>query len=706
MPDSLPAAPLPGPVPLRAYPDNGLADYVLHSRYTRHRPDLGRRETFAEALGRAADMHRTFLAGQLGLRVAGHPASTAAAPAEHALLSHAVVGQTVASLLDAAFAAALGRRVLPSLRSLQFGGPAILGHHARLYNCAFSPADRPAFFREFLYLLLAGTGCGFSVQRHHVARLPPLASRPLRHPPEVRPHRIADTIEGWADALDFLVRSHLEGFRAAFDYGLIRPAGSPLVTSGGHANGALPLRRSLEDIDSLLRRASGRQLRPIEVHDLCLLAARAVLSRGPRRSASICLFSADDEEMLHAKSGSWARRHPERATCDLAAVLGRDPANAPRFRRILAAQLADGEPGCFLSDHPDHGCNPCGEVGLHPVLEPPLPDATLERLRAAGLPGPLPPDARLSGWQLCNLSTINGGAVRSAADFLGACVHASVLGTIQAAYASLGYLGPVTCALAATDALLGVSICGCLDQPGLLLDPGLLERGARLARAVNQLLAPTLGLTPAARVTCVKPEGTAALLLGTAAGVHPHHARHYFRRVRAPRTLPVYRHFQAANPAMTEPSALAPGTDDVITFPLSAPPGALVRDDVGALAFLGHVRLLRRHWVIPGEAPHPRSPGLHHNVSHTCTVHPEELDAVADFLWDHREEFSGITILGPSTADRFAQPPLQAVVTEADIRRWNHLGCHPVDYSRVPDDPDPAAGIRPPPCTVMGCTAP
>jgi ribonucleoside-triphosphate reductase len=294
----------------------------------------------------------------------------------------------------------------------------------------------------------------------------------------------------------------------------------------------------------------------------------------------------------------------------------------------------------------------------------------------------------------------------TAADFLGACVHASVLGTIQAAYASLGYLGPVTCALAATDALLGVSICGCLDQPGLLLDPGLLERGARLARAVNQLLAPTLGLTPAARVTCVKPEGTAALLLGTAAGVHPHHARHYFRRVRAPRTLPVYRHFQAANPAMTEPSALAPGTDDVITFPLSAPPGALVRDDVGALAFLGHVRLLRRHWVIPGEAPHPRSPGLHHNVSHTCTVHPEELDAVADFLWDHREEFSGITILGPSTADRFAQPPLQAVVTEADIRRWNHLGCHPVDYSRVPDDPDPAAGIRPPPCTVMGCTAP
>jgi ribonucleoside-triphosphate reductase (thioredoxin) len=677
---------------LQCYADNGLSDYIAISKYARHRPDLRRRELFPEAVARVEGMHRQHFRDRLERPLPAPGRDSPAAPEDRARLAAALGGRTLGDAIRRAFAAVEARRVLPSMRSLQFGGAAILRNQARMFNCAFSPVDRVEFFREFLFLLLAGTGCGFSVQRHHVARLPALPVRGEEMDLPVEHHAIADTIEGWADALHVLMSSHWERFKVEFNYSAVRPRGSQLRTSGGRAPGHLPLKQALLEIERVLGGAAGRHLRPVEIYDICMFAARSVLSGGVRRSATICLFSPDDEEMMAAKTGDWFARHPQRSASNNSAVIPRSAGDDTAFRRLFAAQREFGEPGFYFTDDPDHGCNPCCEIGLHPVVGGERDDPVeVARLRALGYQGPLGPETRLSGWQMCNLSTINGAAVAEPGDFLDACIEAAVLGTLQAAYTDIPYLGPVSRYLNERDALLGVSVCGFMDNPGLLFDPALLERGARLARAANRLVAGVLGIRPAVRVTCVKPEGTASLLLGAASGIHPHHARHYFRRVQANRRDPVYRHFAAANPHLVEPSAYRPETDDVITFAVEAPEHAILRDEIGAVEFLRLVQRVQRHWVLAGEAESSRSPGLHHNVSHTCTVRADEWEAVADYIWRHRAGFTGVALLAHDGDKRYAQAPREAVVTEEDVARWNRLAYRPVDYAQLVEDSDETA---------------
>jgi ribonucleoside-triphosphate reductase (thioredoxin) len=676
---------------LQHYTDNGLGDYIACAKYARHRVDLCRRELFPEAVQRVQAMHTSFFHDRLDQKITGDLTATPADPLDHRLLADWLQDSTVAELIQRAFAAVAEKRVLPSMRSLQFGGEAILRNHARLFNCSFSVAGRIEFFREYYFLLLAGTGCGFSVQRHHVERLPALPVRGEEIDLPVVHHTVVDTIEGWADALHVLLLSHLQEFKAEFNFSAVRARGRALATSGGKAPGHLPLKQTLLDVDALLRGASGRRLRPIEVYDICMFIARSVLSGGIRRSATICLFSPDDVEMMDAKTGNWFEKHPQRSASNNSAVLPRSSADDALFRRLFQAQKEFGEPGFYFSDHPDYGCNPCCEIGLHPVLGESLTEAELSRLRELGYDGDLFPASPVAGWQMCNLSTINGAALTNREDFLIACLHATVIGTLQAAYTDIPYLGPVTRFLNERDALLGVSICGFMDNPEILFDPATLERGARLCRAANQLLAETLGIRPAARVTCVKPEGTASLLLGAASGIHPHHARHYFRRVQANRADPVYQHFRAANPHLTEASVYRPDTDDVITFAVEAPANALLRDDLGALAFLEFVQLVQQHWVLAGEAPVTRSPGLHHNVSNTCTVKPDEWNAVGDFIWQHRAHFTGVALLGYDGDKRYPQAPRESVVSDDDAARWNRLKYTAVDYSALREATDETA---------------
>ena len=676
---------------LQAYAENGLGDYIACAKYARHRAALGRRESFAEAVQRVEAMHREFFRERLEARLALEPAATPVESADRRWLGEWLAGATLGELIQRAFGAVAAKRVLPSMRSLQFGGPAILRNHARLFNCAFSAADRVEFFREYYFLLLAGTGCGFSVQRHHVERLPVLAARGEEIDLPIVHHTVSDTIEGWADALHVLLLGYLEGFHAEFNFSNVRPRGRPLATSGGKAPGHLPLKQALLDVETQLRTACGRRLRPIEVYDICMFLARSVLSGGIRRSATIALFSPDDEEMMDAKTGNWFEKNPQRSASNNSAVLSPGATDDALFRRLFLAQKEFGEPGFYFADHPDYGCNPCCEIGLHPVIAGPLDETEASRLRSSGYTGELPPAARLSGWQMCNLSTINGAALKNADDFFFACVQAAVIGTLQAAYTDMPYLGPVTRYLNERDALLGVSICGFMDNPAILFDPATLERGARLCRGANQLVAGLLGIRPAARVTCVKPEGTASLLLGAASGIHPHHARHYFRRVQASRRDAVYRHFHALNPHMTEASVYRPETDDVITFPVEAPPHAILRDEIGAVEFLRFVQLVQRHWVLAGEADHPRSPGLHHNVSNTCTVKPDEWEAVRDYIWQHRASFTGVALLGYDGDKRYPQAPRESVLTEDDIARWNRLKYVPVDYTALAESTDETA---------------
>ena len=673
---------------LSHYDDNGLADYIAIAKYARYRPDLGRRELFSEATGRVGDMHRQYFQGHLETPLPPADPEVPIKAEDQARLDAWLAAATLGTAIDRAFQAVAARRVLPSMRSLQFGGEAILRNHARMFNCAFSPADRVDFFREYLFLLLAGTGCGFSVQRHHTDRLPPLPVRGEEMELEVVHHPVADTIEGWSDGLHVLLRSHWERFKVEFNFSSVRPRGSALKTSGGKAPGHLPLKQTLSDIEAVLAGAGGRRLRPIEVYDICMFAARSVLSGGIRRSATICLFSPDDEEMMGAKTGNWLERHPQRTASNNSAVLPRASIDDTLFRRLFQAQKEFGEPGFYFADHPDHGCNPCCEIGLHPAVDGSLPDAEVTRLRALGYTGELPPYARLSGWQMCNLTTVNGAAIESADEFLEACIDAAIIGTLQAAYTDIPYLGPVTRFLNERDALLGVSVCGFMDNPDILFEPEVLERGARLARTVNRLVATVIGIRSAARVTCVKPEGTASLLLNAASGIHPHHARHYFRRVQANRRDVVYRHFRQTNPHMTEASFYRPETDDVITFPVEAPPHAVLRSEISAVDFLQLVERVQQHWVLAGEAEEIRSPGLRHNVSHTCTVPEGEWDAVADHLWSQRKYFTGVALFAHDGDKRYPQAPREEIVTDEDAAKWNRLKHQPVDYTQLVESTD------------------
>ncbi len=658
--------------------DNGLAAYVFYSRYARFDPQRGRRETFAEAVGRVESLHRERFAARLANPLDPVPCRDLD-PRLHNDMAAMLAGATVGDVLARAFEAVRARRVLPALRSLQYAGEPIRRQPVRMFNCAFSPVDRLEFFREYFYLLLCGTGCGFSVQAEHLASLPPL---PIPSPALVD-HRVADSIEGWADALGELIAARFAGRRVRFDYADIRPPGAPLHTSGGRAPGPEPLRRALVAADRILAAAAGRRLRAIEVFDLCMHTAQAVLAGGGRRSASICLFSPEDEEMARAKTGDWQQQHPARATANLSAVFLRTVATRNRFRHLCDVQRTYGEPGFFFTDDADYGCNPCGEAGLHPVFAPPHAAELEAFLRHRGWTGAWDETARLSGWQMCNLSTVNGALVRDTGSFLEAVAHATALGTLQAAYTDSPRLGPVTRALNDLDALLGVSICGLMDNATTLLDPWLLETGAAVARAVNASVAAALGLRPAARITCLKPEGTASLLLGTSAGIHPYPYKRYFRRVRASRDDPVFAAFAKTNPEMVETSREHPAGEACAVFPVEAPDGAAVGGREGALAFLERVRFVQRHWVLPGEGPDPRSPGLHHNVSHSCPVRRSERSAVADYLWAHRDDFSGVTLFPDGAAAHYPQAPHLPVRTAADAELWNRLACRPVDYAAI-----------------------
>lgn len=668
----------------RRHPVNGLQDYIAVSRYARYDARKRRRETWAEAVARVRDMHLGRYA-ERSLQEAAAQALRSGEVDAGIIAKLGGLGSLHASIRDA-FAAVEAKRVLPSMRSLQFGGEAILQKHTRIYNCAFMHIDRIEAFRESLYLLLCGCGVGFSVQRQHVAQLPTLAPLPADDR-VTRTWVVGDTIEGWADALHELVLAAVQGRRVAFDFSDIRPAGAPLRTSGGKAPGPEPLMHALKKVETVLRGAAGRQLRPIEAYDCLMWGAKAVLSGGIRRSATICLFSADDAEMGAAKTGNWFETQPQRSASNNSAVIVRAQATREQFDRLFEAQKQFGEPGFYFVEDADHGANPCVEIGLNPRL--PVTRETTARLRELGYTGDLREGDTLSGVQFCNLTTLSAAAAESPAKFYQLCAQAALIGTLQAGYTDFNYLSPISRVITEREALLGVSICGVLDRPDVLLNAEVLRTGAAVVKAVNLVVARALGINPAARTTCVKPEGTASLLLGTSSGVHPHHAVRYFRRVQSNTLCPVFQHFKRLNPHMVEESVYDPhGRTEVITFPVEGPEFGIYREDLDAVAHLEYIRHVQVNWVQAGRRHERHSPGLHHNVSCTVTVRPDEWSAVADMIWRFRDSFTGIALLQDAGDKMYAQAPREAVISAADVQRWNGLDYRPVDYTELCEDED------------------
>ena len=628
----------------RLRPDaTAIQDYMLASRYARFLPELGRRETYAEAVGRVRDMHlRQFPAAEEDIRWA--------------------------------FDQVIDKRCLPSMRSMQFGGKAIETNHARMYNCTFGICDRVEFFAEGLFLLLCGTGVGFSVEFEHVEKLPAIA--PSVDEGTVVHFDIPDTIEGWADAMQALMNSYIEGYLVEFNYSQIRPRGAALGTSGGRAPGHVPLRRALERARVVLDGALGRKLKPIEAYDIMMHAADAVIAGGVRRSATICLFSPDDGEMMNAKRGNWFDENPQRGRSNNSVKLIRNETSKAQFLRIFQKQKEWGEPGFYFASDLSHGCNPCCEIGLNPHLEVKDDEGnvTME-----------------SGWQFCNLTEINGSRLLSEEDFRIAVRAATIIGSLQAAYTTFPYLGETTEKLCRREALLGVSITGMMDSPSITLDPVMQQKMAKYAIEVNREITLKIGTEPAARLTCVKPAGSTSLLLGTASGIHPRHARRYFRRAQANKTDPVYKFFNEMNPHMCDESVWSANkTDDVITFCVEAPEEAILRSEMSAMDLLKHVHSTQQNWVVPGTARPEMNPGLYHNVSNTLSVRENEWNDVADYIWENRADFTGISMLAAGGDKIYQQAPHEEVVTAQDETLWNELisKFKPVDFTLMREEED------------------
>lgn len=605
-----------------------LQSHTFYTKYARYREDLGRRETYEEAVDRVIDMHRT--------KYAGIPNIDAyLAEVEYAMKQ---------------------QRILGSQRALQFGGAPILKKNARIYNCSASYCDRLRFFQEAFWLLLCGCGVGFSVQRHHTAKLPKLRAP---DPNNYFAYAVPDTIEGWADALGMLLSSYVDesdavfpeaaGRTVVFDMSQIRPAGASISSGIGKAPGPEPLRRSLELIRAVVDRAArtyGR-LRPIDAYDIVMHASDAVLSGGVRRSATICIFSPDDTEMAAAKTGNWFIENPQRARSNNSALLLRHAVSEQEFKSLMSYVKEFGEPGFVWADSTEIVFNPCVEVALYPV------DVETGK----------------TGWQFCNLTEINMKACRTLEDYKMAARAASILGTLQAGYTSLEYLGEISERITKREALLGVSMTGMMENPSLAFDAEAQREAAKIAVETNAEVARVIRINRAARVTCVKPSGTASCLLNTSSGVHPHHARRYFRRVQTNHRDAYVDWYKAKVPEAVEPSKWNPnGTDVVLTFCIEVADNAKIKADVPAIKLLQYVKLTQQNWVAAGHVTKACvQPYLKHNVSNTITVENHEWDAVADYIYKNREFFTGVSLL-PATGDvDYPQAPFSAVYTRDEL---------------------------------------
>jgi ribonucleoside-diphosphate reductase alpha chain len=512
------------------------------------------------------------------------------------------------------------KKVLPSMRSMQFGGKPIEVAPNRIYNCAFVPIDHPVSFSECMFLLLGGTGVGYSVQKHHVEKLSEI-QKP--NPKRTRRFLIADSIEGWADAIKILMNSYFRGgSKIRFDFSDIRPKGSRLVTSGGKAPGPQPLKECLVKIQGILEeKENGDKLEPIEVHDIICYIADAVLAGGIRRAALISLFSADDEEMLAAKAGNWWETNSQRGRANNSVVLMRHLITKEFFMRIWERikESGNGEPGFYFTNDKDWGTNPCCEIGLRPN-------------------------------QFCNLTEVNVSDVGTQEEYEARVRAATFIGTLQAGYTDFHYLRDVWKRNTEKDALIGVSMTGIASGKVTDLD---MKSASLVVKEENRRVAHQIGIKAAARTTCVKPAGTTSLTLGTSSGIHAWHNNHYIRRIRVGKNEPIYMHLYANHPELIEDEYFRPHDTAVISVPQKAPEGAVTRQE-SALQLLRRVKNVTECWVRPGHQSGQNT----HNVSATISIRPDEWTDVGEWMWENRTSYNGLSVL-PTDGGTYKQAPFE-----------------------------------------------
>ena len=566
-----------------------LSDITVHMKYARYMPEKERRETWTEIVDRNKAMH-----------IKSYP--------------------DLREEIESAYRMVYDKKVLPSMRSMQFGGKPIEVAPNRIYNCAFAPIDDWRVFSEVMFLLLGGTGVGYSVQKHHVEKLPE-----IQKPASKRTRRflVNDSIEGWADAVKALVQSYFKGgSKLRFDYSDIRPKGARLVTSGGKAPGPQPLKECLVKLQGMFEaKENGDKLSTIEAHDMICHIADAVLAGGIRRAALISLFSADDNEMIAAKSGNWWEHSPQRGRANNSVVLLRHRITKEYFQDLWerVKESGSGEPGFYFSNDKDWGTNPCCEIALRP-------------------------------YQVCNLTEVNVSDVESQDELNSRVKAAAFIGTLQAGYTDFHYLRDVWRRTTEKEALIGVSMTGIASGKVLALDT---KEAAKVVKKENQRIAKLLDINMAARTTTVKPAGTTSLTLGTSSGIHAWHNDYYIRRLRVGKNEAIYTYLSIYHPDMIEDEYFRPHDTAVISIPQRAPEGAIMRTE-SALQLLRRVAKVSNDWVNPGT----RSGQNTHNVSATISIKEAEWADVGEWMWENRKVYNGLSVL-PYDGGTYKQAPFE-----------------------------------------------
>jgi len=606
-----------------------LSDLTVYMKYAKYNSDLRRRETWEELVTRNKQMHQ-----------AKFP--------------------QLKDEIEKVYKLVYEKKVLPSMRSLQFAGRPIELNNTRIFNCSFLPIDDWRAFSEIMFLLLSGTGVGYSVQTHHVDNLPEITV-PVKH----KRYLIGDSIEGWADAVRMLCKAYFQGGALPlFDFRDIRPKGAQLITVGGKAPGPEPLKECLFQLQKILdRKQNGEKLTSLEAHDMACHIADAVLSGGIRRAALIALFNLDDEEMLTCKFGNWWEANPQRGRSNNSAVVMRHKIDEEEFFKLWKKiELSgSGEPGIYFSNDKDWGTNPCCEIALRP-------------------------------FQFCNLCEVNVSDVVDQADLNARVEAAAFIGTLQAAYTDFHYLRDIWRKTTEKDALLGVGMTGIGSGTVLGLD---LKSAADLAKTENARVAEIIGVNKAARVTTVKPSGTSSLVLGTSSGIHAWHNDHYIRRIRVGKNEAIYTYLAIHHPELIEDDFFKPTIQAVISVPQRAPEGSILRTE-NVMDMLERVKKFNTQWVKKGH----RKGANTNNVSATVSIQEHEWEQVGKWMWENKETFNGLSVL-PYFGGSYTQAPFEDITKEKFDEMVQHL--HGIDLSKVVEFDDNTSQMDQAACAGGAC---